>query len=643
MHEQGTKTMPTAEENDFSDDEVQDAEENRQQELFRYRILDTEPEPCFDDLTTLASMVTGCKVSMVSLVDTFSNRLFFKSRFGYYGSSTFPLPDNPSLCLCVQCIENNDDIYVVENVKKDAPEGTKVDDGFLFYAGVPLTTMNGHRLGTLCVLDYTPRSLSDEQKIALKRLACQVESQLEFRSARYRIESLQLSSKELQKQLEEKNRILGVVSHDIRQPLSGIMVSSEVMLHDSDNVLAPKHAEFIRANLESAKYMNSLVGELLEIVQYDLNRSQVYANLDIEIIDMVTFVNRVLMQHVLSANRKNIRIKYGISLITDTQDKIVSTFVSIEHLHSRMMRRRSSTSIIQWTGDAEHFSPSPTGSNITCLIDTVKMEQVLNNLISNAIKYSNHDSTVEVVVGCQDNDTKAYISVRDQGPGIPEKEIHKLFKPFVKIAGVTPTGGESSTGLGLAIVKSIVEAHRGEVKVTSVEKEGSMFKVILPLHIQPRRISSSSSHSAASASSTTEEDNESKYLTILIADDNAINRRLMTQILERRGHDVTGVADGEEALQIFERDGGHDHYDVVVIDEEMPKLNGLDVVRHIREIEDTLHLKKRMPLISISGHGAEEDFIRKIIEAGADATCAKPFKVNDFINIVETHGFGRFS
>jgi signal transduction histidine kinase len=173
----------------------------------------------------------------------------------------------------------------------------------------------------------------------------------------------------------------------------------------------------------------------LEIVQFDLDRSQVSANLDVELTDMVTFVNRILMQHVMLANRKNIRLKYGVSLTGDTQ---VSTFVQVEHLHSRMMRRRSSTSIIQWNAESEGLlNMSMTAqSSITCLIDVVKMEQVVSNLLSNAIKYSNPDTTVEVIVGRQDNDTKAYISVKDHGPGIPEKEFDKLFKPFVKIAYV---------------------------------------------------------------------------------------------------------------------------------------------------------------------------------------------------------------
>jgi CheY-like chemotaxis protein/anti-sigma regulatory factor (Ser/Thr protein kinase) len=274
------------------------------------------------------------------------------------------------------------------------------------------------------------------------------------------------------------------------------------------------------------------------------------------------------------------------------------------------------------------------------------MEQVITNLLSNAIKYSPMDTTVEVLVGKQDNDSKAYIGVKDQGPGIPEKEFSNLFKPFFKIPGNRPTGGETSIGLGLAIVKGIVEAHHGDVQVESIPKEYTLFKVVLPLHVQPRRISSSSSYSGISSasimssqgeSSSTEEDDKPKFLNVLIADDNNVNRRLMAQILEKRGHDVTAAADGEEAIQMFEEGGGHDFFHILLLDEEMPKLSGIQVIKHIREKEKAM-VNRRVPIVSISGHCTEEHN-RKTTEAGADVTFSKPFKVNEFIQVVEAHGY----
>jgi signal transduction histidine kinase len=112
------------------------------------------------------------------------------------------------------------------------------------------------------------------------------------------------------------------------------------------------------------------------------------------------------------------------------------------------------------------------------LVDTAKIEQVLNNLIVNAIKFSNQGSVINVKVARSGKE--AVISVKDQGQGIPDGEIDKLFKPFQRTS-VRSTGGEDSTGLGLAIVRKIVMGHQGRVWVESEVGKGSTFYVASPL------------------------------------------------------------------------------------------------------------------------------------------------------------------
>ena len=112
------------------------------------------------------------------------------------------------------------------------------------------------------------------------------------------------------------------------------------------------------------------------------------------------------------------------------------------------------------------------------LIDIGKIEQVLNNLISNAVKYSFPNTTVQVKIS--QNDSEVIVSVTDQGQGIPESELGKLFKPFEKTS-VQSTAGEKSTGLGLSIVKNLVLGHKGRIWVESKVGEGSTFCFSLPL------------------------------------------------------------------------------------------------------------------------------------------------------------------
>jgi hypothetical protein len=116
--------------------------------------------------------------------------------------------------------------------------------------------------------------------------------------------------------------------------------------------------------------------------------------------------------------------------------------------------------------------------------DGPKLEQVFNNLISNAIKFSIAATVIKVEISGSEN--SVIIDVRDQGQGIPEAELDKLFKPFQKTS-VKSTGGEKSTGLGLSIAKRIVEAHKGVIRVESKVGEGTTFYVELPLAVGSRQ------------------------------------------------------------------------------------------------------------------------------------------------------------
>ncbi len=145
--------------------------------LRRYRILDTEPERGFDDLTLLASQICSTPIALISLID--ADRQWFKARIGISISET-----SRSVSFCTHAITQRD-LYVVTDARtndifRDNPFVT-VEDGIRFYAGAPLVTPDGHALGTLCVLDKVPRTLTDDQVEALIALRRQAEAQLELR------------------------------------------------------------------------------------------------------------------------------------------------------------------------------------------------------------------------------------------------------------------------------------------------------------------------------------------------------------------------------------------------------------------------------------------------------------------------------
>lgn len=224
----------------------------------------------------------------------------------------------------------------------------------------------------------------------------------------------------------EKNKYLGIVSHDLRSPLSTVQMYCDFILDSLENNQNNQYHEYIESIRNISSNSLALVEDLLDVAKIEsgtltLQRSHInYKNF----IDCLIKLNKPI------AERKNIKVVFD----TTFTDLYIS-------------------------------------------IDSSKMEQVINNLISNAVKYSQPDTTIHVKLSKKD---KAVLTrVIDQGQGIPEDEMNKLFKPF-QVTSVKSTGGEKSTGLGLVIVRRIVEAHNGIIDVKSEVGKGSDFYFTLP-------------------------------------------------------------------------------------------------------------------------------------------------------------------
>src|SRR4051794_14644444 len=189
-----------------------DNETDRLAALYALDILDSAPEQDFDDIVGLASTVCGTPMSLVTLVDT--DRQWFKARVGTDLSET-----SRDLSFCAHAILGRD-LLVVPDATKDARfadnPSVDMDGGIRFYAGAPLVTTDGYALGTLCVMDKSPRSLDVEQRQALRALARQVTSQMELR--RHSI-ALANTTARLQELERRKDDLAGLVGGDLRAPL----------------------------------------------------------------------------------------------------------------------------------------------------------------------------------------------------------------------------------------------------------------------------------------------------------------------------------------------------------------------------------------------------------------------------------------
>jgi signal transduction histidine kinase len=237
---------------------------------------------------------------------------------------------------------------------------------------------------------------------------------------------LQKKNAELVKLNDLKNQFLGIAAHDLRNPIGIIYSFSSFLMEEVGDRLSTEHADFLSGIRSSSEFMLHLLDDLLDIAKIESGK----LNLDMEPTDIVAFIGHNVALNRVLAKKKQISI---------------------------------------------HFNPYEAYPRIK--IDRLKMDQVLNNLISNAVKFSPPDTTVTVSVFRSGEHVT--VSVQDDGPGIPEEERMKLFLPFSKTS-VKPTSGEKSSGLGLSIVKKIVLGHLGKIWVESNVGKGASFCFSLP-------------------------------------------------------------------------------------------------------------------------------------------------------------------
>jgi signal transduction histidine kinase len=233
---------------------------------------------------------------------------------------------------------------------------------------------------------------------------------------------------ELQKLNEQKNRFLGMAAHDLRSPLGVILNYAEFLETEAGPVLNEEQREFVTTIKDTSQFMLTLVEDLLDVSTIESGQLR----LNLQPVDLVRLVARnVALNRALAAKKE----------------------IAVE------------------------FEAPAAEAGLDC--DAGKIEQVLNNLIGNAVKFSHRGTRVQVRL--TGDDAAVTIAVADHGQGIPAAELPRLFRPFSKIS-VRSTAGEQSTGLGLAICRKVIEGHGGRIRVESEVGKGSTFFVTLPRH-----------------------------------------------------------------------------------------------------------------------------------------------------------------
>lgn len=377
-------------------------------------------------------------------------------------------------------------------------------------------------------------------------------------------EDLEKKNIQLEKTNEEKNRFIGMAAHDIRNPLGAIFNFADLLKDELGGSVNESQLELFDYIKISADSLLKLVNELLDVSKIEAGKLELRNTLE----DVVKFVKKNIYKNKYLAEKKGIKIT-----------EIYET------------------------------------SSILAKFDLARMDQVINNLISNAIKYSNPDTSI--IIKIEKEGSNVRFLVQDHGVGIREEEMDKLFKPFSKTSSTT-TAGESSTGLGLFTCKKIIEAHSGEIGAHSEVGKGSTFYFTLP-------VLDTQENNQSNLNNTKVDDNVATLQgkRILVVDDNSINYSYFKAAFSGYSVELEYTAKGKESIEFCR----NNMYDLILMDYHLPDLNGLDATRSIRTFnKDVVIVCQTANVID----GIEE----KCLLAGCNGFMAMPIKPREVIEVV---------
>ena len=387
---------------DFPHDEKQ-----RLAAVKSYQLLDTLPERSFDNITNLTAGIFDVPIALITLLD--SDRSFLKS---HYGLTITESPRETSFC--GHAILEDSEVFMIEDARKDPrfkDNPLIADMQAVFYAGAPLVNPDGYSLGTLCIFDTKPRTLNKKEVQALAALAFQVVNLFEAQKYNRALVRIQ---EELKERNEELKNFAGIVSHDMKMPLSNMIITSDMLRTKYGKLLDEKAQEYLDYIKQSSFTLSDYISNLLDHYETDRTASQIA-----EFFDSQDFMEGII-------ELLNINVDCEINLPED---------------------------------------------NIEMHANRIALEQIFLNLVVNSIKYNDKEK-IKIDIDHYEKDDRYYFSIADNGMGISEKDMPQIFDLFVK-TGVLDRSGKTGNGIGLSTVKKLISKLDGEIKVSSTPGVGT--------------------------------------------------------------------------------------------------------------------------------------------------------------------------
>ena len=384
-----------------------------------------------------------------------------------------------------------------------------------------------------------------------------------------------------------KSSFLANMSHDIRTPMNAIVGITSLIEHDCDD--GEKVKEYAKKIEISSQHLLGIINDVLDMSKIETGKTTL-KYVDFSISELIQEMNTVFRPQ--------------------TDEKHQTFVIAGENIRH------------DWVNG-----------------DRVRLMQIFTNLLSNAVKYTQTGGTIQFVVEeCQTNSSvyaKFRFLVKDNGMGMAPDFKDKIFDAFTREES-SLTNKIQGSGLGMAITRNLVEVMGGTIDVESVKGYGSCFEVLIDFKIAEDR--------AVSFASQTEKEeldgNVLKGMRFLCAEDNELNAEILTELLKIEGAACTICENGEEILKSFEQSAPGE-YDMILMDIQMPVMNGYEATRAIRR--SSHELAKTIPIIAMTANAFSED-IQHSLAAGMNAHISKPVdmkRLEKTIRSIKTSGGGR--
>ena len=472
-----------------------------------------------------------------------------------------PIENNNTMLICI--VEKG----VVDNVLRDYQKtivfATILMAGFILLLFVGL------------FYSISRRNLADQKAEYEKRNnEIQMQALREMEASNKKLKKAKDITTEALQTAENANKaktdFLSNMSHDIRTPMNAIIGMTSLIRHDAGN--KDKVIEYADKIDISSQHLLGIINDVLDMSKIEAGKT-VFKYTDFSILDFITEFNTIFHPQIAEKNQT----------LTVTKENIRHEWVNGDQVH---------------------------------------LMQIFNNLLSNAVKYTQEGGKIQFLVEECETKSSVYAKYRflvsDNGMGMSADFKKTIFDPFTR-AEDSVTNKIQGTGLGMAITKNLVEAMGGTIDVESELSQGSCFEVLIDLRIAENR----SVSSVVQEEKNEQNDNILQGMRFLCAEDNELNAEILMELLKIEGAECTICENGEEILKTFEKSAPGD-YDMILMDVQMPVMNGYEATKAIRR--SSHELAKKIPIIAMTANAFSED-IQHSLAAGMNAHVSKPVEM----------------